>query len=340
MKKSLLFIIPSLFIFFACKQNPLDVDVSDVETTPLKEFRFENDLFSINHQNFETKSAELKSKYGLFYEHYLMNPLKINGSSDTLYKPALLSFVSDRDIKEAYTYVSNIYPESKIKGLMPPLEECVKRFKYHFPQKKLPLKFITCTTGWNYNFAYIDSALVISLDMYLGDTAKFYNMLRYPQYQTRKMNEHHLLPDIARGWLFTEFDNVAAGSTLLDQTIFYGKIYYAVKALLPETADSLIIGYTSLQMKYCKEYEKNLWGYFAEKNRLYDNSLNTLRELVMPLDGPFTGVISKECPPRIAMWVGWQIVRSYMKNNKDVTLQQLMGDHDAQKILNKSKYRP
>jgi hypothetical protein len=40
------------------------------------------------------------------------------------------------------------------------------------------------------------------------------------------------------------------------------------------------------------------------------------------------------------MWAGWQIVKSCMKNNKDVTLQQLMGDQDAQKILNKSKYRP
>jgi hypothetical protein len=178
MKKSLLFIIPSLFIFFACKQNPLDVDISNVHTTPLKVFRFENDLFSINPQNFETKSSEFKSRYGMFYEHYLMNPLRINGTADTLYKTGLLSFISDRDIRETYGYVKKIYPQSKIENLVPQLEECVKRFKYHFPQKKLPLKFITCTTGWSYNFAYIDNALVISLDMYLGDTAKFYNMLR------------------------------------------------------------------------------------------------------------------------------------------------------------------
>lgn len=71
---------------------------------------------------------------------------------------------------------------------------------------------------------------------------------------------------------------------------------------------------------------------------MYENDLKILRELTS--DGPFTGAISKDCPPRIAMWVGWQIVKSYMKNNKVVTLSDLMNETDAQKILSKSKYRP
>lgn len=338
MKKTFYFIVPLLFLLVSCNRNPLDVNVSNVDTTPLKEFRFEEDLFSMNSQNFEKKTQELKSVYGDFYEHYLMNPLRINGTADTMYKMGVLSFISDRDVIEAYLEVKKIYTADKVHGLMPKLDEMVKRFKFHFPGKKLPSKFITCTTGWNFAFAYLDSALIISLDMYLGDTAKFYKMLRYPLYQTQKMNEHYLLPDIARGWILTEFDDKMAENTLLHHTIFYGKLYYAVNALLPRVNDSLIIGYTSKQMKYCEQYEKNLWSYFAEKNRLYENSLNTIRELTS--EGPFTAAISKDCPPRIAMWVGWQIVRSYMKNNPNVTLSDLMAETDAQKILTKSKYRP
>jgi hypothetical protein len=174
--------------------------------------------------------------------------------------------------------------------------------------------------------------------MYLGDTCMYYQMLRYPQYQVRKMNHHNILPDIARGWLLTEFDKREPEDNLLAHCVFYGKLYYAVNALLPKATDSLIIGYSGKQIQYCKTYEKNLWGFFAEKNRLYENNMNTVRELTS--EGPFSGAISKDCPPRIAMWVGWQIVKSYMKNNKDVTLQQLMEDNNAQGILNKSKYRP
>lgn len=163
-------------------------------------------------------------------------------------------------------------------------------------------------------------------------------MLRYPQYQVRKMNKENMVSDIMRGWMLTEFDKSEAGDNLLSHTIFYGKLFYTIQALMPDAADSLIIGYSQQQMDYCKKYEKQLWGFFAEKNRLYESNLNTVRELTS--DGPFTGAIHKDCPPRIAMWVGWQIVKQYMKNNKEVTLNALMKNNDAQSILNKSKYRP
>lgn len=338
MKKSgILFIILIIFLS-ACKHDKLDVDISGVETKPLEVLRFEKDFFALNANNVVAKTQELETKYGAFYQHYLMGFLNRNGSKDSAYKTAVLSFVNDKDVKEAFNYERKLYPVAAIDKISDDLNDCVMRFKYHFPDKKLPAKFITCQSGWNYAFAYMDSALVLSLDMYLNDSAKFYQMLRYPAYQTRKMNNYHILPDMARGWLLTEFDNSDAENTLLHHTIFYGKLFYAVKALLPTTHDSLIIGYDTKQMQYCKSYEKNLWGYFAEKKRLYESNLNTVRELTT--DGPFSGAISKECPPRIAMWVGWQIVKSYMNNNDKVTLAQLMAEKDAQKILNKSKYRP
>lgn len=326
------------FLLFSCQSDPLKMDVSSVETVPLQVLRLEDDLFTINSKNLISQTGALKAKYGSFYEHFLINPLGLQGSNDTMYPSLVLDFVNDQNVKDAFQSVQNIYTAAKMEEISDELNTCVKRFKYHFPNRNLPTRFITCTTGWNYAFAYMDSALVISLDMYLGDSSIFYQMLRYPQYQVRKMNSQHVLPDIARGWMLTEFDNNMAENTLLNHTIFYGKLYYAVQALLPETADSLIIGYSAKQLKTCLENEKNYWSYFAEKNRLYENNLNTIRELTS--EGPFTAAISKECPPRIAMWIGWQIVRSYMKQNKEVTLAELMEDTNAQKILSKSKYRP
>ncbi|MBL7931871.1 MAG: hypothetical protein JNL60_08215 [Bacteroidia bacterium] len=340
MKKILFCGAALCLLLAACKNNSLNVDISSVEIVPLQTNRLEQDLFSITASNFDQKTTDLKEKYGPFYEHYLMNPLRLNGTADTAYKPLLLDFINNREIKDAYSAAQKLYPASEIEKLEPELNNMVKRFKYHFPGRELPSKFITCTTGWNYAVAYIDGALVTSLDMYLGDTSVFYKMLNYPQYQTRHMNKHYILPDLARGWLLTSFDNNQAQNNLLSHTIFYGKLYYAVNALLPDINDSLLIGYTTKQMQTCNTYEKNYWSYFAEKNRLYENNLNTIRELIMPNDGPFTAAISKECPPRIGMWLGLQIVRSYMKNNENVTLDELMKETDAQKILSKSKYRP
>ena len=41
---------------------------------------------------------------------------------------------------------------------------------------------------------------------------------------------------------------------------------------------------------------------------------------------------------RVGGWIGWQIVRSYMKNN-NVTLQQLFATN-AKEIFDNSKYKP
>ncbi len=327
-----------VLILTECHPNKLNVDISDIKANPITCLRLEEEMFAVNAQNFNNKNITLKSNYGLFYEHYLMNLFKQNGTVDSLYQNTLLSFINDKDIHGSYNYIKKLYPVTFTQELSPKIDECIKRFKYHFPKRKTPTKLITCVSGWNYAGAYTDSALVVGLDMYLGDTCVFYQMLQLPAYRTHFMNKENILPDLMRVWMITEFDNNNPTNILLNHTIFYGKLFYATNALLPEINDTLLISYTTKQIQYCKTYEKKLWSYFAEKNRLYENNMKTVQELTS--EGPFTGSISKECPPRIAMWVGLQIIRSYMKNNESVTLEQLMNETDAQKILSKSKYRP
>ncbi len=327
----------TIMLISACNPNKLDVDVSGVNIEPVKCLRLDEDLFAMDLKTFDEKTEKLKFNYGSFYEHYLMNLFKNNGTKDSAYKGSVMSFINDKDIRGANSEVKKTYSSAVTNELTPQINECIKRFKYHFPKRKLPVKFITCISGWNYAAAYSDTCLVVGLDMYLGGDCIYYQMLQLPQFRTRFMNKNYILPDLMRAWLITEFDNTNPTNTLLNHTIFYGKLFYSVNALMPKANDTLLLGYTSKQMQYCKEYEKKLWSYFAEKNRLYENNMKTVQELTA--EGPFTGSISKECPPRIAMWVGLQIVRSYMKNN-DVSLEQLMNEGDAQKILSKSKYRP
>jgi hypothetical protein len=322
-------------LIYSCGHNKLDVDVSDVKVPAVKFMRFEKDFFAITPQNINVKKQELAKKYGAFY-YMFTNTIRGRGMPDDT--NAILAFTGNKDMHDAYLETQKVITDADVSELEAGLTDCMKRFKYHFPNRKLPKQFATCMSGFDYNFAFPDSIMVVSLEMYLGRTNVFYKMLQWPQYQVRVLNKEYMLPDVVRGWLISEFDNAQPVNNLLNNMIQFGKVFYACDALLPETADSIKIGYNSAQMKYCDEYEKNVWGFFAANNMLYDNNLKTVSEFTT--DGPFTSAISKQCPPRIAMWVGWQIVRSYMKNNENVTLAQLMEEKDAQKILNKSKYRP
>jgi hypothetical protein len=338
MRQNFVFVLVISILLMGCKQSNLDVDISSIKINTINSFRLEDDLFALTEANYTQKTNAFKTKYGNFYDRYIFSFLNKRGAYDSTSKPSILKFIADKDMKAAYKAVKYMYTDAKLQEITAEINDCAKRFKFHFPKRRLPAKLVTCTNCFNYSVAYVDSALVVGLDNYLGDTAIFYQMLQLPQYKTRCMNQNYIVSDLVRGWLLTEFDNAEPVNTLLYHTIFYGKLYYCINALLPNTPDSLLIGYSQKQLDYCKINEKNSWAFFAEKNRLYENSLKTVQELTA--DGPFTGAISRDCPPRIAMWVGWQIVKSYMNKNKNVTLDQLMTEKDAQKILSKSKYRP
>ena len=57
-------------------------------------------------------------------------------------------------------------------------------------------------------------------------------------------------------------------------------------------------------------------------------------------DGPFTAEVSQDAPGRLGVWLGWRIVESYMEHNEEVSLQELLAEGDAQKILELSFYKP
>ena len=57
-------------------------------------------------------------------------------------------------------------------------------------------------------------------------------------------------------------------------------------------------------------------------------------------EGPFTAEVTQDSPGRLGLWVGWQIVKSYMHHNQDITIHDLINEGDAQKILEQSFYKP
>ena len=47
-----------------------------------------------------------------------------------------------------------------------------------------------------------------------------------------------------------------------------------------------------------------------------------------------------EAPGRTGDYIGWQIIRAYMKRYPETTLSDLIKMNDSQTILEKSKYKP
>jgi hypothetical protein len=319
----------------ACGGNRLNVDVSTVDLPDYAIDRLEQDVFNMDTTNVLAATEKLQKKYGHFYTTYVTGVLNNGGIRDSSYSFRMKRFINDRDMKEAYADCQQHYPNTDF--LKEQLSGAFQHFNYYFPKRSLP-RTITMISGFNYPVVAVDSTLAIGLEMYLGSNNKFYTWMALPRYRTMFMNKENIVPDAVRCWMGVEFPSTMNKTDFLSDIIYMGKILYLTDALLPEMADTLKIQYSKQQMGYCKQNEFNVWSYFIAEKLLYTTNQADIMKYTS--DGPFTAALSKEAPPRIGHWIGWQIVKQYMDKNKEVTLEQLMEETDAQKILTKAKYKP
>jgi len=334
--KNIIFLFP-LILLFSCEGKRLDVPIDDINIENVEILRLDKDLFAMDSTKIASYTPEMLKKYGNFYTTFVFGILNPGDVRDSAYR-AISMFIQHPDMQEMNRNVSLIYRDEEIKKIADELTLSYKYFQYHFPKKPLPKRVVAFQSGFNYNITTSDSTLGIGLEMYLGSNNNLYKMLQWPRYKVNQLSKEYVASDAMKGWIINSFDTNEPVNNLLSHMIFYGKLYYCMDAVLPNTPDSIKIGYTAQQMKYCTKFEKKLWAYFTEKDRLYKNDLKEISEYTS--EGPFTSAISKECPPRIALWLGWQIVRNYMNKNEQVSLEELMKTSDAQLILAKSKYKP
>lgn len=217
------------------------------------------------------------------------------------------------------------------------LTSLFQHYKYNYPEFKEP-KIITHISDidFKYPIIYADSLLFIALDMYLGKDHEAYS--DFPKYLTQNFTREHLIVDVCDRINRSSYPKFKARS-FLDKIINNAKYLYALDVNLPLVDDAVKIGYSENKLEWAINNEVDIWKYFIENELLYSNDA-TLDSRFIDLS-PFSKFYlqsDNDSPGRIGIWIGWQIVRSYMENN-DVTLQQFMITN-PEDIFRKSKYKP
>lgn len=331
--KYLLLIILAAIIF-SCRQNPLKVKLSGTEKE-IEIVRFDNELFTTGWADTSAVVA-LANKYPAFFDLYTYRVIQIGGLGDSLFFEGLQQFMTDTMILEIRQKTDSVFAD--IADTEKEIKDAFKYFQYHFPGKELPVLYFYIS-GFNQSVVTADKTIGVSLDKYLGQDCKWYQQLNStPQYKIVNMHKLKIASDVAYAWGVTEFENTGKTTTLLDNMIYQGKLMYFVDALLPETHDTLKIGYSEIQLDWCKKNEAQMWSQLIEHKMLYSNNRMDIIRYTNP--SPTTSGFPLESPGRTGVWIGWQIVRQYMKKHPEVNLNDLMQNTDYQKILNDSNYFP
>jgi gliding motility-associated lipoprotein GldB len=303
--------------FLSCDQkSKVEKEVEEIPVD-VKVERFDKVFFEAKPEDL----AKVKKQYPFFFPA---------GTDDKVW----LQKMQEPIWKEVYTEVQKKY--GNFEPVHKEFDALFQHVKYYFPKTKTP-KVITVIGEMDYTAKaiYADSLVIVALELYLGREHEFY---QFPSYLKQNFEERQIMPDVVSSFSYRNIPN-SSDKTLLSQMIFEGKQLYAKDLLLPNYTDAEKMGYTPEQLKWCEENEAYMWRYFLENEMLYsvDPKLNT--RFITP--APFSKFyleIDNESPGRTGAWIGWQIVRSYMKNNT-VSLAELFKT-EAKDIFEKSKYKP
>ena len=304
-------------ILVSCVKNDAKkIDVSNTEVT------FSLDRFDVDFYDNQNELSKLKQKYPFLFPKTVQ---------DTVWNQKR----ENKDELELYTETQKVY--ATIDELHTELTSLFKHIKYYNPKFKSP-RTITMLTNIDYEnrVVYADSLLFISLDAYLGESHEFYG--DYPAYVKQNNQKNHIIVDVANSIINKQVLS-ENNRTFIDKMIYKGKKLYLLDRYLPEVTDKEKIGYSETKYEWAVDNEEQIWQYFIGKDLLFstDKSLDRRFLDIAPFSKFYMGEDNLS-PGRIGEWVGWQIVRSYMKNN-DVSLHELIRTKEEE-IFKKSKYKP
>lgn len=322
MRKSALWVLGLAVILPLCSCHRTPVEAVQIH-------RFDKVLF-------ETPASQLQGKLASVAGEY-DTPLLNLQPENPEFMQMLAGFVSDSTMREVYRLVDSVFGDMQPQSQQ--LGEALHKVEQLCPSCRYDrvYTFVSGMFDYNMRVGCNSHELIISLDQYVLPYLSKYNYFNTPLFLVQQSRPEYLVADcitaIARDHIAIPQDR---DMSLLDYMISEGKAIYFAQQVLPDTPDSILMRYTADQTDWMRKNESNVWSYFMQNQLLYEVDYMRFHNLID--DAPKTNAF-RDSSPRTTDYIGWQIVRSYMKNNK-VTMEELFDETDAQTILSKSNYRP
>ncbi|SHL00717.1 hypothetical protein SAMN05444266_101884 [Chitinophaga jiangningensis] len=321
----------------SCKSGPKPPDVSHISVTVSTQ-RFDSALFTIDTNNIQPGLAKLHADYPVFTPVYMTDIMNLGAYADSsaALQQQLHLFLTTPDFRQLETAVQQKF--GNLSAVRKDLEQAFKYTKYYLPNFKTP-QVVTFISGIaNYGAVTVDSLLGIGLDMYMGADFPPYGMIEdLPSYMIRRFTPEYIATN-AMQVIHNQLYPMRTSGTLISQILDAGRQQYFLGKVLPHTDDTIRLGYTKEQLKWCYDNEQMIWQFFIQNNLLYSTDWQDISHFMG--DGPATQGMPEGSPGKIGNFVGLQIVNKYMDKHPEMSLQQLLEMKDVMEIFNEAKYRP
>lgn len=248
-------------------------------------------------------------------------------------------FVSDPVMRDIYRITDSLYHD--LSDMERDLGRALARAYKLCPEMAHLEHCYTMVTGDfdNYGFRVFSNGydLCISLDDYALGAMERYSYFGMPQYLVRTLRREYIVPDCMSTLANLNIATLDGDQTLLDHAIADGKKLYFLEKTMPGIADTIMLRYTGAQLDWMEQNVANVWAWLIQNKMLYSTDRSVYQNYLG--EAPHTNAFGNESAPRTVSYIGWQIVRRYMKKS-GATMQELFDETDSQKILTESGWRP
>lgn len=334
---TLCLLISLIISHYSCTTVEEKPDVSHL-TANIPLIRFEQELFEIDASEYPAALNQLAAQYPDFFNLYFQQILAYDPNTGPEIKMQQLArFINHANIQALYDTVQQHFPD--LTSLQTDLNQAFKYYQHYFPNHQLPKAIYTHLSEFGPAAATLDSSLIaLSLDMYLGQDFVYYPSVGIPNYLTKRLRPEYMAVNAMAAYLKGVYEQPLSPSRLIDRIVYEGKILYALDKLLPDTPDSLKIGYSGQKLQWCIASEASIWAYLIQEDLLFEGQYRDYIKFVS--EAPHTAGMPPEAPGRVPIWLGWQIVRQYKQQHPKQSLHALFQIKDGQEILNAAQYKP
>lgn len=346
MRHIVLFFISSIMVLSSSCNDPKPSkkipDVSQIELDEFNFIRFDQKVAQMDTLDIKSSYNKLLVEYPHITDIYFKALLEFKHDDLDAYYNSISELLKAKEIKSLQSMVAKTY--KKDDDIKDDLEAASRYLKYYFPDYKTP-NFYTYITEFGYQTIIFpdgeQDGIGLGLDMYLSPEFDYKNVDPknpvFSDYLTRSYNRDHIAKK-AFELVVADLIGTSPGKRMIDQMLHNGKKYYIMQQLLPTHSDTIISEYSKDQLSWLNDNELQIWDYFLEKNLVYETNHLKVNKYLNP--SPNSPGMPPEAPGRTATYIGWQIIKSYMRKHPETTLPELIGLRDSQKLMELAKYKP
>lgn len=185
----------------------------------------------------------------------------------------------------------------------------------------------------------VDSVVYIGLNHYLGENYEGYKS--FPEYVRHQKDISRMPYDVISSSLSYRYPFNTEGKVLaINKMLYEGALLYVLSEVFEDSSVFDILGYDLEQANWVEENEGRMWNEIVLNEFLFSSDDLVINKLCEP--SPAGLIINENCPAMPGRYIGYKIVKSYLNNNVDVEMRDLLQPqfYTDENVLLKSKYSP